>query len=392
MFSRVVRGNNTQQKFYIKVTSADLFKMDLTYLSVSAGLMLTDKTYLLNYNGKNFNGLEVPVLKKPKTTTSGSSGCSTGGSSATKKVKKILPEYSLDVINMFKNVLHNLDNPVSIYKMTTIGEVRHKLGLSDRLPNYYWNDKENCSNEALKYDNITEWQKNNMSSYVAALKNGWLNELTQHMISKRKPNLYWHNKENCSNEALKYKSKSEWIKNSSSSYSTAHKNGWLDELTQHMGNKNKPSSYWTKERCTEEALKYNSKKKQWEKNCTSSYRVAKINGWIPELTQHMENANKPAGYWDDKENCRNEALKYDNKKEWRKNSISSYRKAKINGWIPELTQHMKKEKKSKWTKEKCAEQALKYKTKGEWVKNSSGSYSAAHKNGWVNELTQHMKK
>jgi hypothetical protein len=390
MFSRVVRGNNTQQKFYIKVTSSDLFKMDLTYLSVSAALMLTDKTYLLNYNGKNFNGLEIPVLKKPKTTTSGSSGCSTGGSSDSKKVKKILPEYSLDVIDMFKNVLHNLDNPVSIYKMTTIGEVRHRLGLSETLPSGYWNDKERCAEEALKYKTKAEWQKNGGSSYNVASRNGWIAELTQHMENKIKPNGYW-TKERCGQEALKYKTRGEWQKNSSASYTSASKNGWVDELCQHMLYNKLPTNYWNdKERCTEEANKYKTKS-EWRKNSSSSYSAALKNGWVDDLCGHMESKR---GYWNDKERCNEESIKFKTKVEWKKNSGSSYSASLRNGWIDELCSHMENKIKPNgyWTKERCGQEALKYKTKKEWKKNSSGSYKAAYRDGWLDELTQHMKK
>ena len=38
-----------------------------------------------------------------------------------------------DVIDSFKNVLHNLDNPASIYKMTTIAEAKIILGHKSRI-------------------------------------------------------------------------------------------------------------------------------------------------------------------------------------------------------------------------------------------------------------------
>ena len=44
---------------------------------------------------------------------------------------------------------------------------------------------------------------------------------------------YW-TKERCDEDALKYNSRSEWNKNNSSAYSAAHKNGWLDECCKHM--------------------------------------------------------------------------------------------------------------------------------------------------------------
>jgi hypothetical protein len=48
-----------------------------------------------------------------------------------------------------------------------------------------------------------------------------------------RPNGYW-TKERCLEEAKKYESKSEWLKKSVSSYGSAHKNGWLVECSSHM--------------------------------------------------------------------------------------------------------------------------------------------------------------
>ena len=42
--------------------------------------------------------------------------------------------------------------------------------------NGYWNDKELCRKEALKYKNISELQKNCWSVYNYSKINGWLYE------------------------------------------------------------------------------------------------------------------------------------------------------------------------------------------------------------------------
>lgn len=123
IFARVLRGNPDMRKYYLKVTTQEYGMMDFTHACVSAALMLTDNKYLSTFNGSNFNGIKIPVIKKPtKTNVGGGSG----GSKSTKK-KLIFPEFTNDVIDMFKNIIHNLDEPVSIYKLTTIGEVRAAL-------------------------------------------------------------------------------------------------------------------------------------------------------------------------------------------------------------------------------------------------------------------------
>jgi superfamily II DNA or RNA helicase len=126
IFSRALRGTPDMQKYYLKVTTQEYGMMDYTHACVSAALMLTDNKYLSTFNGNNFNGIKIPVIKHPKLPTTG--GHSGGSGSSKPKTKKFLfPEFTNDVIDMFKNIIHNLDEPVSIYKTTTIGEVRAAL-------------------------------------------------------------------------------------------------------------------------------------------------------------------------------------------------------------------------------------------------------------------------
>jgi len=47
----------------------------------------------------------------------------------------------------------------------------------------YWT-KERCKKDALKYNNRTEYNKNSVSSYSKAWKKGWLDEICSHMEIK----------------------------------------------------------------------------------------------------------------------------------------------------------------------------------------------------------------
>lgn len=129
MFCRVLRGSPDDEKYYIKVTPKKLVNMAMTHLAVCAALMLTDKEFLLKYNGKNFSQIKIPVLK-----TSPNKKPSNDGSGGRKSQSNVLPVLNLNVIDTFKNVLHDLNNSASIYKMTTIGHVKHTLGYSKNRP------------------------------------------------------------------------------------------------------------------------------------------------------------------------------------------------------------------------------------------------------------------
>ena len=50
--------------------------------------------------------------------------------------------------------------------------------------------------------------------------------------------------------------------------------------------KHKPKNYWNKEMCTKEALKYNGRY-EFQKNSMSAYRSAIVNGWLDEVCSHM---------------------------------------------------------------------------------------------------------
>ena len=122
IFCRVLRGTPDMSKYYLKVTTQEYGMMDFTHACVCAALMLTDHKYLSTFNGNNFNDIKIPVLKNKTGKTSTSSG---GKSKQNNKF--IFPEFTNDVIDMFKNIIHNLDEPVSIYKLTTISEVKAML-------------------------------------------------------------------------------------------------------------------------------------------------------------------------------------------------------------------------------------------------------------------------
>jgi len=105
------------------------------------------------------------------------------------------------------------------------------------IPKNYWT-KEKCQEEALKYNKRTEFQKLSNSAYMFAKKMGIIDEICSHMKTK-KPNHYWDNKEICLKEALKYTNKNDYRTKSSRSYDVSRKNGWLSEVCSHMENKRK---------------------------------------------------------------------------------------------------------------------------------------------------------
>ena len=196
--------------------------------------------------------------------------------------------------------------------------------------------KEKCQEEALKYDNRSIFSKMSNGAYDSAHRHKWLDEICSHIIQLRKPNNYW-TKEKCQEEALKYDNRSDFY-NNSKAYDLAHRHKWLDEICSHMIQIRKPNGYWTYEKCKEEALKYNNRREFNEKS-SSAYNVVYENKWLDELTSHMKLGQKSKGYWSF-ENCKNEALKYNNRTNFQKSNPGAYHSARKNKWLEIICLHM----------------------------------------------------
>ena len=260
-----------------------------------------------------------------------------------------------------------------------------------KKPRGYWT-KEKCQEEALKYQTKNEFKLGSCSAYGAAYRNGWLDEICSHMEEFTKPRGYW-TKENCHQEALKYQTRREFYLGSGSAYSSAIKNGWIDEICSHMEEVKKPRRYWTKENCHKEALKYQTRS-EFYLGSGSAYSAAKINSWLDDICSHMDTViTKPRGYWT-KENCHQEALKYQTRSEFYLGSNSAYNAARKNKWLDDICLHMEELKRPSghWSKENCHQEALKYQSRNEFRLGSNGAYDAAGKNGCLDEICSHMEE
>lgn len=145
---------------------------------------------------------------------------------------------------------------------------------------------------------------------------------------------------------------------------------------------------WTKEKCMEIALNYENKI-DYLNNSPLSYNSAYLHGWLNEICYHME-SSKRKHYWTFDE-CKEEALKYSNKKDFRKKSMSHYTKCLSEKWLDDLCCHMINRKLSNyWTFERCKEEALKYTMKKDFIKKSNSAYCKSWKEKWLDKICSHM--
>ena len=112
-----------------------------------------------------------------------------------------------------------------------------------RKPVGHWNNIENCKEDAVEYKTRSDFKKGNRGAYKACWRNGWLDEVCSHMEQIRKPDGYWEVKENCKEESLKYKTRSEFCEGNRGAYKACRRNGWMDEVCSHMKSRKKTLTY-----------------------------------------------------------------------------------------------------------------------------------------------------
>jgi hypothetical protein len=86
-------------------------------------------------------------------------------------------------------------------------------------------------------------------------------------------------------DALKYKTRTEWMNNSSKMYRFALAHGLAEKATTHMPYITEHGK-WTKEKVIENAKKY-LKQSEWRAKEPSAHTIAHRNGWMKEATAHM---------------------------------------------------------------------------------------------------------
>ena len=294
----------------------------------------------------------------------------------------------------------------------------------------YWNSYENCKSEVKKYSILDDFRVKSAGCYDALLRNGWLKELTSHMIRKQKPKTHW-TKELCADviskfddikkltkeypgcinairsngwgelldkirrvkkpwtyetakeEVKKYKLIVDIINNDSGLYGAIRKNKW-DDLLEDKRENYKPTLVYDKNKCHEVALQCSSKT-EFQKRFSGAYHNCLKYGWLDEVCSHMKHIKHRNGYWND-EKVLEEAKKYTTLKEFRENSSGAYDYAyDKKDLLDKIKEILKVGKKPNgyWTYERCYEEAKKYTTLIDFHDKSSSAYTYARDNDWL---------
>jgi len=245
-----------------------------------------------------------------------------------------------------------------------------------------WN-RRTCREEALKYKSASEFEVNSSGAYAAALRNGWLEDYTWFAVLKQE----W-NEQACFNEAKKYKTRGEFSYGSASAYKKALETGWISEYTWLSSRQSVPAGYWDNyEHCYEEAKKYRNRR-SFQKSCNGAYNKAFKNGWLDDYTW-FEEMKKPNGFWNH-DTCYKEAKKYKSKKEFRENANGAYQFAYNKGWLNDYI--WLKPLTGYWTYETCKAEAAKYEKRSHFKKGCVGAYTKSRTSGWLDDFFPETKQ
>jgi len=143
---------------------------------------------------------------------------------------------------------------------------------------------------------------------------------------------------------------------------------------------------WVKQLVQDEALKYKTRS-EFQKNSPNAESAARRYGWLDDVCSHMPVIRK--NEWK-LEEIKEIASKYSKKIDFRVNENAAFLWAKRRKWIDDVCSHMKQNTHWKNKKNEVHQEALKYETRGEFCSKSERYYEIARRNKWLNEMCSHM--
>lgn len=214
--------------------------------------------------------------------------------STTKYVKK-LPSLDGYTYEMVKKVVESCKDRTEFYtKHSRLRRYAEKMGWMGRLVKVIPHKRkwtlETLKKEALKYKTRSEFMKKNISAYNSALKSDHYNEIVSHMGERKKfaAQVKW-NYNDVKSKYLKCKTLSELKrKYGQNMMASAVRNGWHDEFSKHFKKELHKNTKWTFETVKQEAKKYNSRK-EFGRNSPSAYQKALEMEWMDKICNHMVN-------------------------------------------------------------------------------------------------------
>jgi hypothetical protein len=295
-------------------------------------------------------------------------------------------------------------------------------------------DRQTCYKEAQKFSTLASFASESNSAYSTACANKWIDDYTWLERKRVKPGT-WQVYENCYNEALKYKSRTELEDKSPGCYEGARENGWLDSFiwledkrldiisgsidsvyvyefkeqnAVYVGRtlmslqKQRDYQHMFREGSVSKFAKENNisipEMKILQENLTLKEGVEKEGEWVEKYRNEgwkILNRAKTGSIGGlakgkyNKQSCYDIASSYTTLKDFMEEQWSVYRTALKHDWLKDYTWLERKHVQSvkNWTYEMCLEDSKRFKTRGEYAEKSRSSYNKARKEGWLEDFT-----
>ena len=253
-----------------------------------------------------------------------------------------------------------------------------------KMPNGYWENKENCKEKCSECKGLKELRKKSYACYLSVKKHGWDTEFFE---VKQKPMGYWNDKEHCMEEAKKYRTVRELQLASDSCYASLKRNGWLLEAYPPK-NGSKPMKYWNLKENVMEAAKQCNTKMEFRTKFGGAFMSAVRNGWMPEIENEFVSGQTSRKIWT-YDKCKEFCKNYKYKSELQKANSQCYDECLKNGWFGEFGIVNKKRPNGYWKSlDNCIAAAKECKDSKEFRMIHSGAYISCRANGWMDKINE----
>lgn len=184
-----------------------------------------------------------------------------------------------------------------------------------------------------------------------------------------------------SEEALKFKTKFEFKKQSAKAYDAAYSRKILKEICAHM---DIVRTEWNLQSIQDEALKYSAINEF--RMGSSAYQAARKRGIVALVTSHMA---KTRAAWTD-EMLSKEAKRFETRADFKVSSQAAYLAATRRNQIDLICAHMTPQRET-WNILKIQDEAKKYISRADFERGSPNAYHAAVRNKMMDDVSLHME-
>ena len=260
-----------------------------------------------------------------------------------------------------------------------------------RVPGY-WNIRENCIEEAKKYKNKCDLQKHSFACYSGAKRNGWLGEIADLYYDDSIHYMAYNEPINCVYVYEYGKLNAFYVgrTNSIKRRHRQHKNGY--------GHCDGTIEYDIVRRFADEngidvpepiilEEKLTAAESQEREDYWKNYYINAGMKCLNKAVTGVGKGSLGASLKWDYESCKSEAAKYNSREEMKKGNQSAYNSSKKNGWLYEFFGETKNKKSNYWNNlDNVLEAAKQCKGARDMIKKFGGAYNNARRNGWVSLL------